>query len=1302
MLIKSIIISLLIVFSGLFCKTAAQLRLNEIQASNRADIVDEDGDYPDWIELFNSGRDTLDLTGYTISDRPDDTSKWRFPTVIIPPRHFQVIFASGKDRAYRARYHESLIRRGDNWRYFVGAQAPPVNWFSPGFDDAGWTSGPSGFGYGDNDDSTVVPQTISLFIRTTFTISDPSAVEYALLHIDYDDGFIAYLNGREIARANLSLPNTPVPYDQLADSDHEARLYQGLPPDLFLIENFHIMMSQSANVLAIEVHNSTVNSSDLTVIPFLTLGLSRLPSQPRGLADEVANLLIPLHTNFKINADGETLSVWDPLGRLVDRLLPVELSAGRSYGCSPDGSDRRLFFERPTPGWSNPDSGFAGICREPQFSLPSGFYSVPTVLSIRGSSGETVHFTRDGSLPNLASDSLALSIPIDTTTVIRAICTRSDFISSAVATRTYIVNFRANMPVISLTTDPYYLWNPDSGIYCQGANYNPNIPRSANYWQDWERPVHIEFFETDRQSAFALSAGIKIHGGVTREFPQKSVAILCRPVYSNDRMRHQIYPWLAIDTFKDIVLRNGGSDWNKAFIRDAMMLALPEDVHCDVQAYRPAVVLLNGTYWGIHDIREKLNEHYLNSHYDIDKDSVDRMEVWGGAVQGSPAHYEAMLDYIESNGLSDSVHYEYIKTQMDVSSFIDFNVTNIYCANLDWPGNNNKFWRPQTEDGRWRWFLFDLDFGFGLHDSLNYNHNTLTFAVEPNGPSWPNPPIATYLLRKCLESPQFRVEFINRFTDLMNFDYKPERVAAVIDSIRRGVELEMPRHLTCWSRTVPEWLTHIDVLYAFAYQRPARMREFIRDFFDLPGLAALDIHISPVNAGTIKVNSKNIRIYPWSGVFFRGVQTNFLAEPAPGYRFARWQGVVSANAQRLKTELPGSGTLTAVFEPITNNLTPLVINEINYHSTDSFDTGDWVEIYAQIGDWELTDYSLTDDDTSHSYYFPAGLNLTESQYVVITQDSVSFKRLFPTFSGRLFGNLTFGFGAGGDQVRLFDNHRRLIDSVAYSDSLPWPPEADGTGKTLELIDPAQPNDNPANWRASMLPYGSPGRSNLYHPPGRFALFYPPNDTVLADSSIKIIWATARDIDIGDRIDYRVEWSNAPDYSNALSATISDTFFIISRVAPNRLPVQRGLLEGVNIDGTTSALPNGVRVHWRVQAMDDSGLRTQSDAGENGWSFRIQYVAANVPDKFTVKPAYPNPFNRVVVIPYDLSQAGDVLFRLLDIRGREVTRMELLKSIGSHYLNLQVGDGGLELPSGVYLAIIEAGDKTGMVKMVLMR
>ena len=158
------------------------VRLNEIVSSNSI-FYDEDGDTPDWIELFNSGPDDINLNDWSLSDNRNNLNKWVFPEVIIPSNDYLLIWASGKDKEIP--YPRTLINRGDLFKYIIPEEEPDINWNKLNYNDTNWEEGISGFGYSDGDDATIIPTgTLSIYLRKEFTVNDVNNITSLVLDID--------------------------------------------------------------------------------------------------------------------------------------------------------------------------------------------------------------------------------------------------------------------------------------------------------------------------------------------------------------------------------------------------------------------------------------------------------------------------------------------------------------------------------------------------------------------------------------------------------------------------------------------------------------------------------------------------------------------------------------------------------------------------------------------------------------------------------------------------------------------------------------------------------------------------------------------------------------------------------------------------------------------------------------------------------------------------------------------------------------------------------------------------------------
>jgi hypothetical protein len=603
----------------------------------------------------------------------------------------------------------------------------------------------------------------------------------------------------------------------------------------------------------------------------------------------------------------------------------------------------------------------------PVFSYRGGFYTEPIELAIAASGpGTSVHYTLDGSEPSAQSPVYTAPITIkdrtaeanvfadiETTrqgwikppnvfkgTVVRAAAIAANGTKSPVVTQSYFIHpegsDRFSLPVISLATDGRHFFDDETGIYVPGNLYRNAVPERpwenpANYTQsgrEWERPVSVEFYEQDGKPGFALDAGVRIHGGATTANPIKSLRLYFRKEYGEGKLEYRLFPDRDYNKFDVLVLRSSGNDHDGSLFRDALMHRLIEEGHTSVDTlgYRPAVVFLNGEYWGIHNIRERADEEYIAEKYGIEPNRIDLLEFNAEPIAGDADHYKAMIQYLKDNDIRERQHYEYIQTQMDVDNYIDYMAAQIYYDNTDWPGNNIRLWREKTKDspaadygrdGRWRWILYDTDFGFGMYGKENYKHDTLAFATASNGPDWPNPDWSTFLLRSLLKNDDFRERFAGRFADHLNGTFAPERVVTLIDSFKQGIVAEIDEHIARWGRpySFGHWSEQTETMKTFARERPSYVRQHLNDNLLLGGQSKLRLTGMTaggiVQVGSIEVNGA---LLDWEGVYFQGIPVMLTAVPMPGYRFAGWSGDREGAEASLTLRLSGDLTLTPVFE----------------------------------------------------------------------------------------------------------------------------------------------------------------------------------------------------------------------------------------------------------------------------------------------------------------------------------------------------------------------------------------------------
>lgn len=1060
-------------------QSTAQLKLNEMVSSNITRLADEDGDYPDWVELVNTFQDTINLGGYTFTDDLSDTVKWQFPSIDMAPGSFQVVFASGKDRSNPVSTWHTIIDKGDSFNYLIPDHEIGDGWKDTGFDDQSWLSGPSGFGYGDNDDATSTAMVMSLFVRKEFTVSNIEDLVQLVLHLDYDDGFIAYINGVEVARDNLGTPGEKVAYNAPADDyNHEAQMYQGLPPNKFEIHGWANILRTGTNVLAIEVHNYSSSSSDLSCIPILSLGLKTKEDFP--VSSHVNLPQSYLHTNFQINAGGEAIYLFHQK-ELVDSIGAVLVPSDISYGRQPDGGSEWRYFQNPTPSAPNGEMGVTTLMTDSvHFSHLGGLYNQAFDLNLTIPDNDTglIYYTTDGSVPDETSLLYGEPIHIHTDTVIRARAIVEGQLSGPVITNTYVLNRTHSFPVVCLSTNPDNFWDYHTGIYVKGPNAEANDPYfGANFWQDWERPVHFEYYDQYGNKQIDQGAGVKIFGAYSRAHPQKSLSLFARKEYGDGTFNYRFFTSKDHDKYEALVLRNSGNSFYDTHFRDAFMTTAMKDIGLEYQAFQPTAVYINGQYWGVLNMREKINEHFIADNTGAKSDNVNILEMDGETVYGENSRYRELINFIESNSLASDENYEYVSKLIDIDNFIDYYLVQTYIDNRDWPGNNIKYWNTTSIRSRYRWILYDTDFGFSLYGDHNYNYNSIADALEPYGPNWPNPPWSTLLFRKLMTNNGFKEEFVRRGLGYLNSYWQSEPIIALVDSFKNLYSEEMIAHCQRWDLDYGNWSWQVDKLKTFARERPDYYRRFLGQETGYNGSYYISLDISPNQGGQVSVNSITPEELPFRGSYFYNMPMEIRAIPRPGYRFVRWEGDKVSSQPTLVYRLGQHITHRAVFEATNEENRDIVINEVFYKSSDELKPGDWVELYnAGETTVDLEGWVLSDADRDSAFVVPTSYLLAPGGYVVLCKDMDKFKTTYPWVKN-VMGELDFGLSGNGDIIRLYDHQDQLIDAVDYYPSGVWPDEANGQGASIELTNPDLANEDGNNWVAS-LTGGTPGEQNF--------------------------------------------------------------------------------------------------------------------------------------------------------------------------------------------------------------------------------
>jgi hypothetical protein len=526
----------------------------------------------------------------------------------------------------------------------------------------------------------------------------------------------------------------------------------------------------------------------------------------------------------------------------------------------------------------------------PKSSLRPGFYKEPVSIELGASGKDTkIYYTTDGSEPGLGSTRYETPIIItDRTgernklseistsprwkrpmgnvfkgTVIRAVCISTDKRKSKEMISTYFIrNSAYEIPVLAFSFNEQELFGYKKGIYMLGKRYDDkdnyvtdNVSLDLPWWEypanylirggASERKVNLEFFEKGGELAFDQQVGLRINGNATRGYAQKSLRVICREEYGQKEIAYDIFGSGGNTSFTSFILRNSGNDWDKTMFRDALMQSLMKNTAVDVQAHRLGLVFMNAEYWGIHNIQERIDEHYLAKLHGKDPSFITLLELDAELVTGKKSEakeFRKLLDFVKSNDLGVKSNYDHVCSEIDVENFQDFVIANVFFCNSDWPNNNVKYWHSlRTADGaadtasRWRWILYDTDWGFGYNSSSTPENDLLKKAASVG--------VVGTLFGNLIQNEDFKSKFLQRFQLHLNSRFRPEEVTARIDSLEQATAPYIAEHIARWRsiESVQQWERNVDILRDFATRRPAIQAEQLNRFFNLEGQSRITV-----------------------------------------------------------------------------------------------------------------------------------------------------------------------------------------------------------------------------------------------------------------------------------------------------------------------------------------------------------------------------------------------------------------------------------------------------------------------------
>jgi hypothetical protein len=1065
------------------CHLHAQVLINEAASSNIAQFADESNEYPDWIELINSGTSTVNIAAWGITDNATIWNKWLLPDKNLAPGERLIVFASGLDlNGYNApngpttNHWETVMNDNSTWQYHIGDTSPDANWNSDITNSEAWTNAPGGFGYGDGDDNTVIPDgTVSVYFRRTFVISNLADVTEAMMSIDYDDAFIAYINGVEVARNGIG--GSPDNFT-LADFDHEAAMYGGGDPESFYIDQvlLNSILVQGTNVFAIEIHNIANNSSDLTGRAWLHAGIGSAAtyffSNPSWFVPPVnGGTGTNLHTNFKVSFN-ETISLYNAAGLIQDNVI-MNVQAGHARARIPDAGVW-CYTDVPTPDAPNFGTCYTGYASQPTINQAGGFYTNSVTVSMTGTG---IRYTTDGDIPTTTDPFYISPITLTSTDIVRARSFQAGKLPSAVVSRTFFINDPTTLPVVSIIAHSGDLFNDGTG----GPAVYDN---SYGFTQAGTTGCTVQYYNAAHQFQFESAASLTPVGNFSLDFAQKSMQFKYDEEYgATGDVAYNIFSYdkPSLGPSHGFRVRSTDDDYYNARMRDLVSNRMAIGTYSGTAAYQNVAVFINGEYWGHYGAREMLNDYFMRDNYGVSTDNVDMVKTaFPGqdyvAEEGTTDGFFAMSDFIINNDMSDPTNFAQAETLIDKENWVDYFANEIYNNNQDWfPSfyfNNTRLANSVLDNCKWKYILWDVGYSQGVIGSVydDLLSNTLSF------PSYQN--LHTDMMASLLTNADFRNYFINRFADLLNFKWTTTKTHALIDQCAAEMTPEINRQNDRWgSGDLGYWQSQVDYLKDFHTVRPDVQRQHIEDYFGMTSQVDITLNVLPAGAGVVKISTVIPDSYPWTGVYYNGNPVKVTAIPNPGYSFVNWSAnafISNTNQSTFTTNISTNTTFTANFtgSPVAVNIK---VTEINYNSDSTRSMGDWIEIYNNgTTTIDLSDWKLQDQNFFNFWYIPTGTTLAPQQYLVLASNLENFSAEHPLVTN-VVGEFPFELSNSGETFYLFNRNNGLVAQVTYDDTPVWPCTADGHGRTLELTSLNANPLLPSSWFDGCMG-GSPGTS----------------------------------------------------------------------------------------------------------------------------------------------------------------------------------------------------------------------------------
>lgn len=634
------------------------------------------------------------------------------------------------------------------------------------------------------------------------------------------------------------------------------------------------------------------------------------------------------HTNFKLTQMRyESIVFADAAGVIIDQVALIPTQGDHSRGRITDGNATFGVFTTPTPNAANTGS-FTDYVSKPTFSVAPGFYAAAQSVAISCADPNTqIRYTINGTTPTATSTLYSGPINVATTTAIRAraFSTNTSFAPSFIETNTYFINVTHTMPVISLC-----------GSFTNFFNTAQDIKNT------------IEYFDLSQVLQYEMDGDMSKHGNDSWAYSQKGMRFYVKDEYGYaNNIEYQQFPTSPRNEFDVIIIKAAGSDnypdgggggSQPCHLRDSYVQGLAEknSLNVDVRRLQSAIVYINGAYWGIYEVRERVDSDYTAYYYNQEKEDIDQLRYWGGLniEEGSDTAWNNLYNYIMANPMTVQANYDYVVDKLDPMSLIDNFILNTYVNNSDWMNWNTSWWRGRkntanTPKVRWRYDLWDEDNTFDLGQNYTGLPST-SYTNDPceigNLPQFTGPNVGpemghVKIFNKLMDNQVFKDAYINRYADLTNTAFRCDSMLAFLQRFEDKLTLEMPQHITRWGGSMAQWQAGLQHIRDEINGRCAVIDSGIIDCFSVTGPFDIGVNVVPAGSGNVKVSSQTPSLYWHNTDFFGGTNIPLKATANPGYMFDYWEVLhqaVSPNILQdsVSINLARTDSVIAHFKPV--------------------------------------------------------------------------------------------------------------------------------------------------------------------------------------------------------------------------------------------------------------------------------------------------------------------------------------------------------------------------------------------------